>query len=183
VQNEPISVDPRFTDEFPGADPVATEAGANLVRTSSMLLAEIARRRREVADLSASAFEVLAVLEGAGEPLPSSVIAERLLVSTASMTSLLDTLERRGLVARRPHPQDRRKILVELTEAAYDVVDRMLPLVHAAMTDAFDGLTEAQRHTLVELLGHVQARLTDLSGRTPAAPLPRNPPRVRRARG
>src|SRR5436305_15265934 len=85
----PIRVGDDFTEEFPGADPSAAEATANLVRASSLLLAEIGRRRRVVADLSASAFEALAVLEGAGVPLPSSVIADRLLVSTASMTPLL----------------------------------------------------------------------------------------------
>jgi len=47
--------------------------------------------------LSPSARQVLAVVEGAGEPLEPSVIAERVLITTGSMTSLLDNLEKRGL--------------------------------------------------------------------------------------
>jgi DNA-binding MarR family transcriptional regulator len=170
----PIRVGDDFTEEFPGADPSAAEATANLVRTSSLLLAEIGRRRRVVADLSASAFEALAVLEGAGVPLPSSVIADRLLVSTASMTSLLDTLARRGLIVREPHPDDRRKILVRLTEPAYYLVDRMLPIVHGAATEVFATFDQEEKRTLVELLARVQRRLADLSGREPATPLPRS---------
>ncbi len=116
-------------------------------------MAEVSRRRREVADLSPSGFQALAILEGAGERLASTVIANRLLISTASMTSLLDTLERRGLVVRDPHPQDRRKILVRLTEAGKALVDEMLPIVHGAATDVFSTLAEAEREILVELLG------------------------------
>jgi DNA-binding MarR family transcriptional regulator len=39
-------------------------------------------------------------------------MAERLIVTTASVTSLLDTLERRGLLERRPDPTDRRRPLI-----------------------------------------------------------------------
>jgi DNA-binding MarR family transcriptional regulator len=55
------------------------------------LIAEIERPAREAHGLSASAFQTLAILDGAGEPLPGHVIAERLLVSSASMTPLAST--------------------------------------------------------------------------------------------
>ncbi len=176
----PIRVSSDFGDEFPGADRASAEAAANLVRTTSLWMAEVSRRRREVADLSPSGFQALAILEGAGERLASTVIANRLLISTASMTSLLDTLERRGLVVRDPHPQDRRKILVRLTEAGKALVDEMLPIVHGAATDVFSTLAEAEREILVELLGRLQESLADLAGRPFAAPQPRRPPRLRR---
>ena len=80
------------------------------MRTATALVGQIERPPREAAGLSVSAFQTLAILDGAGEPLPGHVIAERLLVTSASMTSLLDTLERRGHVERRPHPSDRRKV-------------------------------------------------------------------------
>lgn len=85
-----------FEQEFPGASRSAAESAANLVRTADALLREFDRRRREVADLSASGFQAFAILDGAGEPLPSHVVSEGLLVSSASMTSLFDTLERVG---------------------------------------------------------------------------------------
>ncbi len=46
------------------------------------------------------------------------------------MTSLLDTLETRGLVERQPHPTDRRKVLIQQTDQAREIVDRMLPAAH-----------------------------------------------------
>ncbi len=175
-ENLPIRVRNDFAEEFPGADPAAAEAAANLVRATSLWMTEVARRRREVADLSPSGFQALAILEGAGEPLPSKVIADRLLVSTASMSSLLDTLERRGLVVRDSHPHDRRKILVHLTEPGYALVDAMLPIVQGAATDVFATLTTIEREQFVELLGRVQRRLVELSVRPFEAPRPRRRP-------
>jgi DNA-binding MarR family transcriptional regulator len=158
-----IRVGPGFTAEFPGAVASSAEAAANLVRTTTEFMNELQRRRAAIAPVSASAFQALAVIEGAGEPLPSHVVAERLLVSTASMTSLLDTLERRGFAVRRPHPNDRRKVLVEITDAGRRVVDQMLPVVHAADTEAFSVLTEQQRQVMIDLLTSVRGKVSEMA--------------------
>ena len=170
---EAIRVGPGFSAEFPGAVASSAEAAANLVRTTTEFLNEVQRRRAPVARLSASGFQALAVIEGAGESLPSNVIADRLLVSTASMTSLLDTLERRGFAARRPHPDDRRKILVEITDDGRRVVDQMLPVVHAAATEAFSGLTETERQVLIDVLTRVREQVSEMAASEPVPPKPR----------
>ncbi len=105
-------------------------------------------------------------------------MAERLLVSSASMTSLLDTLERRGLIERRPHPVDRRKVLIRLTDEGREIVDRMLPVVHAASTEAFADLSERDREQLIDMLSVVRARLADVSSVPPPSAKPRR--RLRR---
>jgi DNA-binding MarR family transcriptional regulator len=171
--DDPIRVPDDFDHEFPGASRSAAEVAANLARTSNAFVAAIERWPRERAGLSASAFQTLAIVEGAGEPLAPHVIAERLLVSSASMTSLLDTLERRGLVERRPHPKDRRKILVSLTEEARDTVDQMLPVVHAVITTAVSDLSEAERGCLIESMTTVWSRLEEMQGGSIPVPRPR----------
>jgi len=158
----PVTVDEDFEDEFPDARRLATLASENLIRTADLLLAEINRRRWTVADLSASAAQILAVVEGAGEPLPPHIIAERLLVTSGTMTSLLDTLERRGLIRRVPHPTDRRKLLIDITGEARSILDRMLPRVHGASRDVFAVLSDEACETLVGLLERVQAQLDAL---------------------
>ena len=110
-----IRVGDDFEDEFPGASALATECFANLWRAADLLTQLHNRHSHDAYRLSPGAREVLAVLEGAGEPLEPSVIAERLLVTTGSMTSVLDTLEKRDLIRRLPHPNDRRKLLVDIT--------------------------------------------------------------------
>src|SRR5690348_8844927 len=164
-----------FEAEFPGCDARAVEALANLVRLTSDCLDELARLRRDIAELSASGFEALAVLDGADEALLPSVIAERLLVTTASMTSLLDTLVSRGYAVRRPHPSDRRKVLVDITDAGREVVDRVLPVVHLAATQIFSGLDARAIEEFVGTCGRVRARVAELA----AAPVPPAGPRIR----
>ncbi len=168
-----IRVPADFQREFPGASRSAAEVAANLVRTADAFLAELERRRREITDLSASGFQALAILDGAGEALAAHVIAERLLVSSASMTSLLDTLEGRGLVQRHPHPTDRRKVLIQLTDEARDIVDRMLPTVHAAATEALADLPEPEREHLITSLATIRARVAVVASQPPATPKPR----------
>lgn len=157
-----VIVDDDFENEFPDARRAATLCAATVIRTANRLLAEIDRRRRTVANLSASASQILAIVEGAGEPLPPHIIAGRLLITSGTMTSLLDTLERRGLVRRVPHPSDRRKLLIDITDQARTILDRMLPRVHGASRDACAMLSDAECETLVGLLERVQAQLDAL---------------------
>ena len=173
---EAIRVGRGFRREFPGCDPAAAETLANLVRATSEALGEIDRRRRAYADRSASGFEALAVLEGAKGPLTGTEIASHLLVTTASITSLLDTLARRGYIQRGPHPHDRRKTLISLTDAGRDLVDAMLPTVHTAATQFLDGLTPAELETLVAACTHVRTRIEQLSQTPPPVPRPRRRP-------
>jgi DNA-binding MarR family transcriptional regulator len=132
-----------------------------LVHTGETLLACIDQALRHHR-LSRAGREALAVLEGAGQPLSPTAIAERLIVTTASMTSLLDTLERRGLIERRPDPTDRRRLLIVITPDGKAIVDQFLPEVVALQTAALAALTEAQRQQLVELLATLEAHLTTL---------------------
>lgn len=158
----PVSVDDDFESEFPNARRAATLCAANLVRSANRLLSEFDRRTRSVTNLSTTAHQVLAIVEGAGEPLPPHVIADRLLVTSGTMTSVLDTLERRGLVHRVPHPSDRRKLLIDITDEARDILDRLLPRIHGTSRDAFAVLSDAECHTLVALLERVQTQLDAL---------------------
>ena len=171
-----IRVPADFELEFPGASRSASEVAVNLARAQMGLIAEIERPPREAHGLSASAFQTLAILDGAGEPLPGHVIAERLLVSSASMTSLADTLERRGLVERRPHPTDRRKVLIHLTADGQRVVDQQLPAIHAVIAEAISTLAEADREHLLAALTTIRARVSLMAGQ----PLP--PAKARRRR-
>ncbi len=133
-----------------------------LVQTSEAWNA-LANRALRQHRLSPAGRQALAVLEGAGRPLSPTTIAERLLVTTASMTSLLDTLERRGFVTRSPDPDDRRKVLVTLTEHGRQVVDRFLPQVVAVQTALMAGLTETQRHQLLESLATLREAINTLN--------------------
>lgn len=178
---EPLRQAAHFEAEFPGASRSASEVALNLARTSSLGLGEIDRRRKTIADLSGSAWQALAVIEGAGEPLSPKVIAERLLQTSGSITSLLDTLERHGLVRRQPHPDDRRKLLVDVTDEARHLVERMLPIVHATSVELLEGIAEADREQLIQALAQMRANAEAMSSRpVPEVTLRRRPVHSRR---
>lgn len=165
-----LRVDPDFAEEYPGADPLSTECFMNIARASDQLLGELNRRLKADFDLSISAATVLAIIDGAGEPITPGVIAERAIIAAASTTSVLDTLEKRGLVERRPHPSDRRKLLIELTPAGREAVDRILPGVHRLETIVMAALSESERRDLLRLIAKVQTSVGRVAEQ-PAEPL------------
>jgi len=115
------------------------------------------RQTHDQYQLSPSARQILAIIDGAGQPLEPSVIADRLLVTTGSMTSLLDNLEKRGLVLRRPHPEDRRKLLIDITPAAQAVVDELLPSMHIRERDVMAAaLSPSEQRSLLGFIAKVQ---------------------------
>ena len=115
------------------------------------------RQTADAYQLSPSGRQILAVIEGAGEPLEPSVIAERLLITTGSVTSLLDNLEKRGLIRRLPHPQDRRRLLIDITPAAQTIVDELLPSLHARERAVMaTALSTNEQHELLRLIAKIQ---------------------------
>jgi DNA-binding MarR family transcriptional regulator len=164
-----VRVDDDFEHEYPGADALATECFANLWRAGDLLMDLHTRHTYDEHRLSASARDILAIVEGAGEPLEPSVIAERLLITTGSMTSLLDNLEKRGLIRRLPHPSDRRKLLIDITPAAQEIVDALLPTMHLRERAVIGAaLTQTEQRVLLKTLAKVQRAALD--ART--APIP-----------
>jgi DNA-binding MarR family transcriptional regulator len=177
-QPEPlIQVGDDFEDEYPGASALATECYANLCRAGGLLMELHNRQTREDYQLSPSAREILAIIEGAGQPLEPSVIAERLLITTGSMTSLLDTLQKRGLIRRLPHPGDRRKLLVDITPRAQTIVDELLPSFHAREREVISSaLTSAEQRQLLPLVAKIQQAAIQASPAPPIRDARRVPP-------
>ena len=152
-----IRVGDDFEDEYPDASALATECYANMYRTADLLMDLHNRQSLDEYQLSPSARQVLAIVEGAGQALEPSVIADRLLITTASMTSLLDNLEKRGLINRRPHPEDRRKLLINITPAAQTIIDELLPSMHARERDVMDAaLSSSEQRSLLKFIAKLQ---------------------------
>lgn len=109
----------------------------------------------------------LAVIEGAGHPLTPSEISERTLTSSATMTSTIDALERRGWVRRVSNPDDRRSVLVEITDEGQAVTDRFLPGIRKLDVAIFAGLSSTERTTLLKLLAKVLHQLAIVASEPP----------------
>jgi DNA-binding MarR family transcriptional regulator len=73
-------------------------------------------------------------------------------VRPTTLTSLLDRLERRGLLVRRPSPDDRRSLLVELTADGRSVARRVVRAIGDLERRALGPLSEEQRLALASAL-------------------------------
>jgi DNA-binding MarR family transcriptional regulator len=87
-------------------------------------------------------------------------LAERLQLTTASVTGLVDRLAAQHLVDRHPHPRDRRKILVALTDDARVRLADLFARFSAATTRAIEHLKPSERHQLVDSLERITAELS-----------------------
>ena len=71
---------------------------------------------------------------------------------TAGMTKLLDRLEGKGLIERRPHPDDRRSVVIEPTERGLALVPELAPVFGAVARQLFDGFSDAEVANLTSSL-------------------------------
>lgn len=74
------------------------------------------------------------------------------MVTSGAMTNRLDRLEKAGLILRGPHPNDRRGIVVQLTEKGLALIDEALTAHVANEHEILAGLSSAERETLAQLL-------------------------------
>jgi len=79
-------------------------------------------------------------------------IARRLLVSTGTMTNRLDKLEKSGLVERHSDPNDRRGVLVELTNEGRATLDRYIAIQAKRERQMLSGMSRADMQQLSGLL-------------------------------
>jgi DNA-binding MarR family transcriptional regulator len=97
---------------------------------------------------------VLGVLDTA-EPLSQQQAAQRLRIDRTTMVALVDTLEGKGLVVRRPDPGDRRKNMVELTSRGRDTLRDGGLAVEGAEREFLSKLPDDEARLLRELLDRV----------------------------
>jgi len=99
-------------------------------------------------------FDVLAALRRAGEPnqLSPGQLSRETLVTSGTMTNRVDRLVARGLVERDLHPEDKRGVLVRLTEQGRDAVDAALADLLAAERRLLAGLAEDDQDQLARTL-------------------------------
>ena len=93
----PVRLRPDFEAIYPGASREATESAMNLVKTGDMILARVAELLRPFR-LSPAGGQILSMLSDAPAPLSPGEIRRRLLVSGPTVSGLVDSLERQGLV-------------------------------------------------------------------------------------
>jgi len=86
-------------------------------------------------------------------------IGNSILVSSGSMTYVIDKLEQRGLLCRIPCPDDRRVIHVELTDDGNELMNQIMPNYHDLINSMFDSLDFDETDTFVKLMKKVSNKV------------------------
>lgn len=149
-----------FAEDHPDADPSATEVVVNSL-TVGTLLAERMDAVLRPFGLTVGSFTLLTIVAGDDDPVTPTEIAHRspTKVRTATVTGLLDTCERKGLIERAPHPSDRRRVLVHLTPSGRSLLADATKDVIAAEQRWVGPLTEPRRAALLRGLGELRVAL------------------------
>ena len=120
-----------------------------LTRCTNSLYARLSERN-SVGDLTYSQFAVLEALYHLGA-MTQGEISAKVLKSGSNMTTVIDNLERDGLVRRERDEKDRRVIHVHLTEAGKGKIEAVLPGHVAALVEEFSVLSAQEQKQLGEL--------------------------------
>lgn len=162
--------------DFPDLDPSAAEAFLHLLRTGDEAFGATDRNLSDHS-ISHGRFGVLMLLWRGTQPRAAKLLgadncecgprtpaalADAAGVTRATMTGLVDTLERDGYVKREPDPTDRRTISVILTAKGERFLSDFLPGHFKLIAGLMATLNESERKTLVRLLGKIQQQASAL---------------------
>lgn len=114
-------------------------------------LREHAQRHIHSLGIGISDFGVLEIVLHKG-PTPVNAIGSLIRLTSGSITTAVDRLERKGLVERRNDPGDRRTRVVHLTSAGRKLISCAFADHEAALERATAGLTPAEQAQAIELL-------------------------------
>ena len=127
-----------------------------LMQTSKAIHERI-KEEMTKSSLSITEFSVLEVLYQKGKQTIQH-IGNCILISSGSMTYVIDKLEQRGLLCRNACPDDRRVIHVTLTDKGNTLMEEIMPKYHE-LVDMFDSLISDEAETLVHLLKKVSNKV------------------------
>ncbi|GAA3400593.1 MarR family winged helix-turn-helix transcriptional regulator [Paenibacillus hodogayensis] len=114
-------------------------------------------------DLDMGAFHILEFLYHKG-PHPIQKIGDKFSIPSGSVTYVVDKLEKKGLVHRELSPEDRRLVLVKLTDAGQELLDDIFPKHTSTIAHLFSVLTDEDKQQLTELLKKIGLHAAGLEG-------------------
>ncbi len=149
---------------YPDQEPASTVDVLNLLRRYRT--AETAMRARTRGSMGMGETDLVALRFLLREQRADRVVLQRDLarlldISSPSVTALVDRLERSGHVTRRPHPTDRRAVVVVPTVDSDREVRETLGDMHRRMIAVVDGLQQSELDVVARFLAGMVAAVDD----------------------
>ena len=143
--------------------PSASEVVMTLIATSHRIQRVFntrLSRQKGAVKLSGPRLRLLMAVEEVGS-LRMGDVAEELGITARTVTTLVDALEREGLLARLPDPTDRRATLLELTEQARTEFEQVRRLQMDLGEELVAPLDTQQRRLLLDLLSRLNQEMEE----------------------
>lgn len=147
----------KFAQRYPAADVSAIASFLMLLRVATDLSIALDRCLSEHDLLQGRWWVLILLMREDSLTSTPSVLAEKLGVTRATMTGLLDGLEQGGLVQRIYQQQDRRSVMIQLTAAGQTKLDAVMPDYYSRLKHCMQGLNDTQRDELQSMLSVIDA--------------------------
>ncbi|MEV7605848.1 MarR family transcriptional regulator [Paenarthrobacter sp. NPDC089322] len=148
-----------------GKDPGRKEIAVGVLnalrdyRTSEQAMRRRTRSSMLMGEKDLLALRYLFEAEADGRVMKPKDLGERLGITSASMTTLIDRLVDSGHIRREPHPTDRRALILRPTPASDEEVRHTLGGMHRRMLDVASALSPEESRIVVEFLEHMREAL------------------------
>jgi DNA-binding MarR family transcriptional regulator len=136
------------------APPLYLRVPAYLIRRLQMISTAILAEEFEGEDMPASEWAVLTMVDNHPE-IDQSRLAEVVAIDKTNTGRLVDQLEAKGLVERRPHESDRRVWMLRCTPLGQKIRKRLRPRALATQERLLSCLKPADRELFIDLMSHV----------------------------
>ncbi|MFH5208802.1 MarR family winged helix-turn-helix transcriptional regulator [Antrihabitans sp. NCIMB 15449] len=141
--------------------PEHESAWRSWLRAHALLVRDLDTELRAAHGLSLLTYDALVQLsEAPGRRLHMKDLADALVYSTSGLTRVVDNLERAGFARREIDPDNRRAILVTLTEHGLNVLEKAWSThVRGVRRHFADHVTNSQARTVATVFGRIRANL------------------------
>lgn len=149
----------RFARRYPGMDVSAVETFLTLLRVASDLFRGLDACLERHGLQQGRWWVLVLLMRREDRTAAPSELAEQAGVTRATMTGLVDSLQRAGLVERIPDPEDRRSVRIRMTAAGQERMDAVMPDYYERVAALFADIDPEERQRLMAALESVQARV------------------------
>lgn len=149
----------KFAQRYPEADISAISAFLNLLRVATDLSAALDECLSRHGLLQGRWWVLILLMREETRTSTPSALADKAGVTRATMTGLLDGLERDGLLERIFDPDDRRRLSIKLTALGQAKLDEVMPDYYSRLRECMAGLNEKSREQLQEMLRLIDANI------------------------
>ncbi len=135
--------------------------GSRVLSTETVMFHTAIAEQRGLSAVESKVTDYLARL---GPQMPKT-LSQLSGLSPASITALVDRLEAKGVVARKPHPEDRRKVLIEIDMAGMAVAAPLWDHLVKSVREACEKYTDDELATVIRFLADAAAITHDSTAR------------------